>query len=67
MERVHQMQVVPDILPEIRPSVDLRLVVKADGVEQMRLHDNAVFLYEPGAFLRPKNVSIYKTSKRFSG
>jgi len=55
MERLYQMHVVPDALPEIRPSVDLHVVARttpAVFLESKKVQVQVI----PGTFLRPKQV-----------
>ena len=55
MERLYQMNVVPDVLPAINPSLDLRVVVRARStlfIEENKRNDHV----EPGIFIRPKQV-----------
>ena len=58
MERIYQMKVVPDVLPSIRPSLDLHLVtppVTKSGQLAFALEN-----IEPGVYLVPKQVrSLY--------
>ncbi len=49
------MNVVPDILPAINPSLDLRVVVRARStlfIEENKRNSHV----EPGVFIRPKQV-----------
>ncbi|TFK18802.1 PEBP-like protein [Coprinopsis marcescibilis] len=48
MERIYQMKVVPDLLPELRPSIDLRLAASV-----LPTHVQKVKVVEPGAYLVP--------------
>ncbi len=57
MERVHQMHVVPDILPEMHPSVDLRVTATALG-QEIRLRKTTDKEVEPGVFLLPHQVKL---------
>lgn len=57
MERVHQMHVVPDILPEMHPSVDLRVTAKALP-QEIRLRSEMDKEVEPGVFLLPHQVKL---------
>ncbi len=55
MERLYQMHVVPDALPEICPSVDLHVVARttpAVFLESKKVQVQVI----PGTFLRPKQV-----------
>ena len=55
MERIYQMRVVPDVLPEIRPSLDLRVVAKARASEFFNA-GKVQKEVEPGVYLLPKQV-----------
>ena len=55
MERIYQMRVVPDVLPEIRPSLDLRVVAKARASEFLNA-GKVQKEVEPGVYLLPKQV-----------
>jgi large subunit ribosomal protein L35 len=47
MERIYQMKVVPDALPELNPTIDLQVIARTSST---------VFLYkaiEAGIYLRP--------------
>lgn len=55
MERLYQMNVIPDVLPQIRPTVDLHVVARTTpGVffDTKKVQTQV----EPGTFLRPKQV-----------
>jgi hypothetical protein len=57
MERIYQMDVVPDVLPEINPTIDLKVVVRTMGAQQLKEHDRKPeFNVEPGRFLDAGNV-----------
>jgi hypothetical protein len=56
MERIHQMYVVPDVLPELRPSVDLHVTATALS-QEIRLRNTTDKEVEPGVFLLPKQVN----------
>jgi large subunit ribosomal protein L35 len=54
MERIYQMNVVPDVLPVLRPSVDLRVSFpRFDKEKKFGKYENI----EPGIFLLPADVS----------
>lgn len=58
MERIHQMNVVPDLLPSLHPTIDLRITFpipprRTASVENALRRDAAV---EPGVFLLPEQV-----------
>jgi large subunit ribosomal protein L35 len=55
MERVHQMHVVPDILPELHPSIDLHVTVTALP-QDTRVSSKIDKKVEPGAFLLPQQT-----------
>ncbi|KAJ8482675.1 hypothetical protein ONZ45_g14871 [Pleurotus djamor] len=52
MERIHQMKVVPDVLPDLHPSIDLRIAVPSSR-EQFRETQKPHASVEPGVFLLP--------------
>lgn len=56
MERIHQMKVIPDVLPDLHPSIDLNVTVRT-YVDKFRktkpIHDVAI---EPGTFLSPEQT-----------
>lgn len=54
MERLYQMKVVPDLLSEMHPSVDVRITADTLG----RVPNKAYQGVEPGTFLLPRQVSI---------
>ncbi|TEB26318.1 PEBP-like protein [Coprinellus micaceus] len=57
MERIYQMDVVPDVLPEINPTIDLKVVVRTMGAQQLKEHDRKPeFNVEPGRFLDAGNT-----------
>lgn len=59
MERIHQMNVVPDVLPDIHPSLDLRVNfprVKSTTGPQATVSKAVYEHVEPGAFLLPEQV-----------
>lgn len=53
MERIYQMRVVPDLLSELRPSINVRLTVSTLGM----IPDKANRVVEPGTFLLPRQAS----------
>lgn len=55
MERIYQMNVVPDLLPKLDPSFDLRITT---GLKPKGLHPKAKnpMIVAPGSFLLPKQV-----------
>ncbi|KAG1725580.1 phosphatidylethanolamine-binding protein [Suillus paluster] len=59
MERIHQMQVVPDVLPDIHPSLDLRVTfpkVKSNTGLQVTVSKVVYENVEPGVFLLPEQT-----------
>lgn len=61
MERVHQMNVVPDLLPELHPSLDLRANFPERLSKKARLANRTKAKYEktdPGVFLLPEQVCL---------
>ncbi|KIY63842.1 PEBP-like protein [Cylindrobasidium torrendii FP15055 ss-10] len=56
MERIHQMNVVPDLLTSIRPSLDITLHTKPSQ-KSKRTYKSVVV--EPGAFLDPAATVSY--------
>ncbi|CAA7264664.1 unnamed protein product [Cyclocybe aegerita] len=59
MERLYQMHVVPDVLPEIHPSLDLHVVARTKPKEFLNSDSKKVQMnVEPGTFLRPKQTLV---------
>ncbi|KAJ3493313.1 hypothetical protein NLJ89_g11047 [Agrocybe chaxingu] len=59
MERLYQMHVVPDVLPEIHPSLDLHVVARTKPKEFLNSDSKKVQTnVEPGTFLRPKQTLV---------
>jgi hypothetical protein len=55
MERLYQMHVVPDAVPDIRPSIDLHVIARTTPsvfLDSKKVQTHVV----PGTFLRPKQV-----------
>ncbi|KXN84820.1 54S ribosomal protein L35, mitochondrial [Leucoagaricus sp. SymC.cos] len=52
MERLYQMRVVPDLLSEMHPSIDVRLAANTLGM----VPDKAFQTVEPGSFLLPRQT-----------
>jgi large subunit ribosomal protein L35 len=52
MERVHQMNVIPDVLPELHPNFDLHVTVRRPHKE-LRKSTKSNAVYEPGVFFTP--------------
>lgn len=58
MERIYQMKVVPDALPEINPTIDLQVIARTLPTDFLKT--KKVFkAVEPGIYLRPKQVSLF--------
>ncbi|TFK47931.1 PEBP-like protein [Heliocybe sulcata] len=72
MERIHQMHVVPDVLPDFHPSFDMRITVPdlPDKAKKSKVKHHGV---EPGVFLSPKQTrrppviytSVFHTDPRY--
>ena len=59
MERIYQMKVVPDLLPALHPSIDLRVNYPEKPPESVYLRTRVKRKYrqvEPGVFLLPEQV-----------
>ena len=59
MERLYQMHVVPDMLPELRPSLDLRIRYLEPPPKSNYLRtrvERRLRQVEPGIFLTPEQV-----------
>ncbi|KAI0077414.1 PEBP-like protein [Panus rudis PR-1116 ss-1] len=59
MERIHQMNVVPDLLPSLHPSFDLRVNFPEPPPENIALRSRTKRKYqkiEPGVFLLPEQT-----------
>ena len=59
MERIHQMNVVPDVLPSLRPSFDLRLTFPEPPPQSLYLRTRSKRQHkqvEPGVFLVSEQV-----------
>jgi len=71
MERLYQMGVVPDVLPEIKPTIDLHVVARTTPREFLD-SKKVQMQVEPGTFLRPKQtlvppklrVNVFHTDER---
>ena len=57
MERVHQMHVVPDVVPDLHPSFDLRVSFPEHETEVVSVAPKYKFV-EPGIHLLPEQVSF---------
>lgn len=60
MERLHQMHVVPDVIGNLHPTVDMRLVATGPITSEAALAGKYVkpLTIEPGIFLKPRQVII---------
>jgi large subunit ribosomal protein L35 len=58
MERIHQMHVIPDVLPDLRPSVDLRVAYRKISVHLQPGTRRKHAYVEPGIFLLPEQVRL---------
>ena len=59
MERINQMNVVPDLLGELHPSFDLRVNFPERLPDEVRMRNRTkakIEKTEPGVFLLPKQV-----------
>ena len=59
MERIHQMNVVPDLIPDLRPGFDLRITFPEPPPESVYLRTRVKRRYvaiEPGIFLHNEQV-----------
>lgn len=57
MERLYQMKVIPDVLPDFRPTVDLHVTARALPKQFHETGKVSVHV-EPGAFLKPGQVRV---------
>ena len=61
MERIHQMHVVPDVLPDLHPSFDLRVTFPEhrdkNNTPEADVKPKCGFV-EPGVYLLPEQVSF---------
>ncbi|KAG8873024.1 hypothetical protein FRB97_007073 [Tulasnella sp. 331] len=55
MERIHQMHVIPDVIPTIYPTVDLRVILDR---KNWKASDTTWFEAGPGEFLDPKRTRV---------
>lgn len=62
MERIYQMHVVPDLIPELHPTIDLRIQFPwTNGhrtLSQRRREKSGWYTIEPGRFLTSKQVCL---------
>ncbi|KAF9456690.1 phosphatidylethanolamine-binding protein [Collybia nuda] len=56
MERIHQMKVVPDVLPELHPSFDLIVTARTPALEFRKTGKSQTGI-EPGSFLLPEQTA----------
>ena len=59
MERIHQMHVVPDLLPDLRPTIDLRLNFPEPPPKDVYRRSRVKRRYQkvdPGMYLLPEQV-----------
>ncbi|KAK0506395.1 phosphatidylethanolamine-binding protein [Armillaria luteobubalina] len=63
MERIHQMNVIPDVLPSLHPSVDVSIKVRQTHLAGPTYRSRGI---EPGVFLSPKQTiappTVYATA-----
>ncbi|KAK0444944.1 phosphatidylethanolamine-binding protein [Desarmillaria tabescens] len=63
MERIHQMNVVPDVLPSLHPSIDVSIKVRQTHLAGPTYRSRGI---EPGVFLSPKQTiappTVYATA-----
>ena len=67
MERIYQMNVVPDMLPELHPSFDLRIRYLAPAPKDNYLRTRVKRKHrqvEPGIFLTPEQVRCGRAHER---
>ena len=57
MERIYQMNVVPDVLSVLKPSIDLHVIARTTPKEFLN-SKKVQAVVEPGIFLKSKQVSI---------
>ena len=65
MERFHQMNVIPDVLPSLRPSLDLRLTFPEPPPQSVYLRTRSKRQHkrvEPGVFLVSEQVRRFMVS-----
>ena len=61
MERIHQMHVVPDVVPDLHPSLDLRVSFPEHQTKVASTVPKYKFV-EPGVYLLPEQVSFLAAS-----
>ncbi|KAF9050804.1 PEBP-like protein [Hymenopellis radicata] len=52
MERIHQLKIIPDVLPDLRPTVDVTLTIRP----RPSVDDYRPVSIEPGSFVTPKTT-----------
>ena len=65
MERIYQMNVIPDLLPALRPTIDLRVNYPEKPPTSVYLRTRVKRKYEPvepGIFLLPEQVGLLQFS-----
>lgn len=60
MERLHQMNVLPDVLPVLHPSLDLHITARMPHKE-LRKSKQSNKVYEPGVFFTPDQTLVPPT------
>ncbi|RDB29152.1 54S ribosomal protein L35, mitochondrial [Hypsizygus marmoreus] len=55
MERIHQMKVVPDVLPDLRPAIDVHLTARTT-YRQAKETSKRHIAVEPGTYLLPEQT-----------
>jgi large subunit ribosomal protein L35 len=61
MERLHQMHVVPDVVPDLHPSLDLRVSFPEHQTKVASMAPKYKFV-EPGVYLLPEQVRFFAAS-----
>ena len=61
MERVHQMHVIPDVVPDFHASFDLRISFPEHRTNAASIAPKFKFV-EPGIYLLPEQVSFLAAS-----
>lgn len=55
MERIHQMKVVPDVVPDLHPSIDLMVTARTPSLDFQKTGKTQINV-EAGSFLLPEQV-----------
>jgi len=58
MERIYQMNVVPDVLPVLKPSIDLHVIARTTPKEFLN-STKVQAVVKPGVFLKSKQVGLF--------